>query len=413
MTLHKEILQSVSRRKVLKGAVTAVALPLPAVRADDKSDPKPGGNFVYIGTYTPNGLGIQLYTQNPSDGSLSFVKAVAMNPPVPNPSSLDIHPNGKWLYAVNEISNFNGGTDGSVTAFSINRTTGDLTLLNVKDSKGGGPAHISVDPKGAFVFVANYGGGSIAVLPINQADGSLLDASFSYKDSTSGLPLGKQPATSAPPGSFAISGHDAPHAHMMQADPTGTFVLHTDLGQDAIYVWSLDRNLGTLSQVQIVTVPSGDGPRHFSFHPNGKWLYSIQEEGSTLVLWYFDPKTGKLTKQQQVSTLPPNFVGTNYTSEVLVSRDGNFVYGANRLHDTIAVFEIDDDTGKVNRVSETWTRGDYPRNFAFDLRGNFLYAGNQRSDAVTIYNINKWSGGLSFTGHYVPVGSPSIIMFLK
>jgi 6-phosphogluconolactonase (cycloisomerase 2 family) len=303
-----------------------------------------------------------------------------------------------------------GRAAGSLGAFSINRATGDLTLLDIKDSKGAGPAHLSVDPKGEFVYVANYAGGSIGVLPINQADGSLKDASFSFKDTGN---VGPTKPASAPKG-FSISGHDAPHAHQIEADPSGRFVLHTDLGQDRIYVWSLDRAAGKLipASTPFVTTPGGDGPRHFAFHPNNKWLYSIQEEGSTLILWYFDTNTGALTQKQQISTLPPRFAGTNFTSEVLVSGDGNFVYAANRLADTISVFSIDQTTGQLKLVSETSTRGDYPRNIALDPPGNFLYSGNQRSDSVTVFSVNKRSGALSFTGEYLDVGSPSSIVFL-
>jgi DNA-binding beta-propeller fold protein YncE len=226
-----------------------------------------------------------------------------------------------------------------VTSFSINRTTGDLTLLNVVSSQGAGPAHLSVDPLGQFVFVANYGGGSIAVLPILM-NGSLANASDVHQDIDS---VGPTHATNAPPGSFAISGHDAPHAHMIQADPAGKFVLHTDLGQDRIYSWLLNRLTGKLTPnptSAFTAVPPGDGPRHFAFHPNAKWFYSLQEESSTLLFYTYDAASGVLTRQQMLSTLPPGFAGTDFTSEVRVSQDGKFVYAANRLHDTIAVFSV-------------------------------------------------------------------------
>lgn len=396
----------VSRRNLLKGAaLLATAKPAALHAHDDGKAHAP--IFAYVGTYTPNGQGIYLFSLDPATGTLTQVKVAAA---VPSPSWLAIHPNGQYLYAVNEISNFNGGTTGSVTAFSINRTTGDLTLLNVVSSQGAGPAHLSVDPLGAFVFVANYGGGSIAVLPI-QPNGSLANASDVHVDVGS---VGPTQATDAPPGSFAISGHDAPHAHMIQADAAGKFVLHTDLGQDRIYIWVLNRAAGTLTpnSPAFIAVPPGDGPRHFAFHPNGLWFYSLQEESSTLLFYLYTPANGSLLEQQMLSTLPPEFTGTNFTSEVRVSQDGEFVYAANRLHDTISVFRVDDGTGQLTLVGEASTLGDYPRSFTIDPAGRYLFSCNQRSDAITGFRVSGDGHHLRFTGQYTPVGSPASIVFL-
>ena len=412
---------SFTRRGLLGGAALLAANGSLLVADDDDDKDKGKGKdkndndsrpplLAYVGCYTPNGQGIYLFSMDQSSGVLTKVKVAAM---VPSPSWIGIHPNGKFLYCVNEISNFGGGTTGSVTAFSINRSstnTGDLTLLNVVSSQGGGPAHLSVDPLGQFVFVANYGGGSIAVLPINL-DGSL--GSFTNLQTDTGS-LGSAIPTDAPPGSFAISGHDSPHAHMIQADPVGKFILHVDLGQDRIYVWQLNRITGVLTPngVGFVPLPSGDGPRHFAFHPNGMWLYSLQEEASTLVLFNYTPSTGSLVEQQTISSLPSAFVGTNFTSEVRVSANGKFVYAANRLHDTIAVFSVDDHTGRLTREGETSTLGDYPRSFTIDPTGNFLFSCNQRSDAITTFRVNGDGRQLVSTGAYTPVGSPAVMAFL-
>ena len=217
--------RTISRRGLLKGTAALAAVPVMSPLAPGK----PAGSILaYVGAYTPNGQGIYLFSMDLGDGTLTQIKVATA---IPSPSWIAIHPNGKYLYAVNEISNFNGGTSGSVTAFSIDRATGDLTLLNVVSSQGGGPAHLSVDPLGQFVFVANYGGGSFAVLPI-LSNGMLGNATFVQVDTGS---VGPTKATNAPPGSFAISGHDAPHAHMIQSDPAGKFVFGADLGQDRIY----------------------------------------------------------------------------------------------------------------------------------------------------------------------------------
>jgi 6-phosphogluconolactonase (cycloisomerase 2 family) len=200
---------------------------------------------------------------------------------------------------------------------------------------------------------------------------------------------------------------------MIQSDPAGRFVLASDLGLDQIFVWKFDVQKGTLSPNApgFVALPPGDGPRHFAFHPNGKWLYSLQEEASTLVLFDYNATGGVLTARQSVSTLPNRFAGTSFTSEVMVSPDGRFVYAANRLHDTIAVFSVGA-AGALTYSGEVPTEGDYPRSFNIDPTGSFLYACNQRSDAITTFRVNPKTGGLTFTGRYTPVGTPAAIIFL-
>lgn len=399
----------VSRRSLFTTAAALAAVANKPVLADD---PHNGTVLAYVGTYTSavgnggNGQGIYLFSLDLGSGRLTQIQVAAA---IPSPSWLAIHPNGMYLYAVNEISNFMGGTSGSVSSFSINRTNGALTLLNVVSSQGAGPAFLSVDPLGQFVFVANYGGGSIAVLPI-LSNGSLGGATFTNLDVGS---VGPTTATDAPPGSFAISGHDAPHPHMIQADPAGKFVFQTDLGQDRIYSWILNRPAGTLTpnSPAFVNVPAGDGPRHFVFHPNAKWFYSIQEESSTIEFFLYNASTGTLTEKQIISALPQGFTGTSFASEIRVSQDGKWIYGANRLHDSIAVLGIDSD-GSLDPAGETSTEGDYPRNFTIDPTGSYAFSCNQRSDDITAFRLNGDGGKLEFTGLYTPVGSPASIVFL-
>jgi 6-phosphogluconolactonase (cycloisomerase 2 family) len=259
------------------------------------------------------------------------------------------------------------------------------------------------------VLVANYLGGSVAVLPI--LDGGRLGNPTDVK--TDEGKVGPTKAAHAPPGSFAISGHDHPHAHMIQADPSGRFVLHIDLALDQIFVWRFDVERGKLmaNDPPAVALPPGDGPRHFCFHPNGHWLYSIQEEGSTVVLFDFDAAAGRLTSRQTISTLPAEFAGSNFCAEILVSADGRFVYAGNRLHDSIAIFSVGA-SGKLDYVGEEWTRGDYPRSFSVDPTGAFLYCCNQRGDNVTVFRVNRETGRLEFTGDYSAVGNPSHIVFI-
>ncbi|MCA9166774.1 MAG: lactonase family protein, partial [Planctomycetales bacterium] len=225
--------------------------------------------------------------------------------------------------------------------------------------------------------------------------------------------IGPTRAEHAPPGSFAISGHDRTHAHMIQADASGRFVLHADLGLDKIFVWKFDGEHGRLiaNDPPSVSLPAGDGPRHFHFHPNGRWLYSIQEEGSTLVKFEYNAEHGTLRPTQTISTLPPGFAGSNFCSEILVSHDGKFVYAGNRLHDSVGVFAIDAH-GDLQHVEDVWTQGDYPRSFSFDPTGKFFYCLNQRADNVAVFQVDSSTGKLKFTGQFTPVGNPSAMVFL-
>jgi 6-phosphogluconolactonase len=258
-------------------------------------------------------------------------------------------------------------------------------------------------------LVANYFGGSVAVLPI-LPDGRLGTASDVKTDAGT---LGPTKASTAPPGSFARSGHDRTHAHMIEADPAGRFVLHVDLGLDRIFVWKFDLESGALSPnlPHAVRLPAGDGPRHFYFHPNGRWFYSIQEEASTIILFDYDAASGQLSPRQTISTLPAGFAGSNFCSEILVSADGRFVYAGNRVHDSIGIFAVGPG-GDLTYTGEEWTRGNYPRSFNFDPTGRFLYCCNQRGDNIAVFQVDRNAGGLKFTGHYTPVGNPSIIVFL-
>jgi 6-phosphogluconolactonase (cycloisomerase 2 family) len=353
-----------------------------------------------------NGRGIHLFRADRVTGALTPAGIVEMGT---SPSCLAINAAGTRLYSANETDRVGDGKEGTVSAFAINRDSGQLKLLNTVKSGGAGPTYVSLHPAGGHVLVANYFGGSVAVLPI-LPDGRLGEASDVKVDAGK---VGPARATHAPPGSFAFSGHDHTHAHMIQADASGRFVLHADLGLDQILVWKFDAARGLLSpnDPASVSLPPGDGPRHFHFHPNGRWLYSIQEEGSTIVLFDYDPATGRLGARQTLSTLPPGFAGSNFCSEILVSSDGRFVYAGNRLHDGIGIFSVGPG-GELTFVADEWTRGNYPRSFSFDPSGRFLYCCSQRGDTVAVFRVDRDSGALAFTGHYAPVGNPSMIVFL-
>jgi len=397
----------IPRRHFLKAAASLAALDgagafLPSHAAESTV-------LAYVGTYSDHGEGIYLFRQDAASGNLT---RVSVTPSTVNPSWLALSPDQRFLYSANEIANFNGGSTGSVTAYAIDKSNGHLTSIGTVTSGGAGPAHVSVDPRGRYVFVANYGAGSVAVLPV-RADGSLGTPTDVVDDVNACSPacrVGPGRAGKAPRGSFATSGHDAPHAHMVQPDPSGDVIVANDLGLDRTIVWALDRATGKLTVRHTAPSSPGGGPWHFVFHPNGRWFYSLNEEASTIALMRYD--AGRLSLIDEVSTLPHGFAGTNFTSEIAIAPDGRIVYAANRLHDTIAIFLVGSD-GRLRYVSETSTRGDYPRSFAIDPAGRFLYVCNHRSDSVTVYAIGDHGRTLTFTGDYVAVGSPACIVFLK
>lgn len=405
-----------SRREFLKVAATFTMAPPPLMAAQNSQESLAmKAVFAYVGTYSSpqgpegapgRGQGIYLFEMDPATGNL---KQRELFPNNSNPAWLAFDPSRTHLYSANEISNFQGTESGSVSAYSIDRSNGRLTLLNTVSSEGAGPAHLSVHPSGKYVLVANYHGGTVAVLPI-LSNGELgAPTDVIYDKGTIGPPR----AATAPPGSFVISGHDKPHAHMIQADPAGKFVMASDLGLDQIFVYKFDTETGKLISCNpaSVSLPPGDGPRHFTFHPGGRWFYSLQEEGSTVVTYDYHPASGRLTAKQTISSLPKGFGGTNFTSEIMISSDARFVYAANRLHDSIAWFSIGPE-GTLTLIGEEWTRGDYPRSFNIEPAGNYLYSCNQRADAITTFRVNRETGALTFTGQYTPVGTPGIIIFL-
>ncbi len=400
-----------TRRTLLKQSA-AFAVLSPALRPLRAAAAGGQRILAYVGTYSTaldgggnNGKGINLFEMNPGTGELRLIKLVAE---ARNASWLSLDPSRRYLYAANEISDF-AGKNGSVSAYAVDRASGNLKLLNVVSSEGAGPTYLSVDATGKYVFVANYAGGSVAVLPVGPT-GALGAATYTHQDIGS---VGPTVSSSAPPGSFAFSGHDHPHAHMVHADPGNRFVLQTDLGQDRLYVSAFDPGTGKLlpAATPFVSLPPGDGPRHFTFHRNGRWLYSLQEEASTVVFFRFDPANGALHAEQTISTLPKDFKGTSFTSEILLSSDGRFLYAANRLHDTIAIFSLGGE-GRLTYLGESSTMGDYPRHIQIDPSGNYLCVCNQRSDSIASFRIDKKTGMLQFTGQYTALGSPACLIFL-
>jgi 6-phosphogluconolactonase len=351
---------------------------------------------VYFGTYTgTKSKGIYVSKFDSATGKLDEPELAAETK---SPSFLAVHPNHRFLYAVGEMTVLNGKRAGAVNAFSIEPKTGKLTLLNQQSSGGLGPCHVAVDAKGRCVLVANYGSGSIASLPI-------------LKDGSLGAPV----TTIQHTGSSVNPQRQAgPHAHFITTDPANRFALNCDLGLDKVFVYRLDPKRATLTanDPPFGVVAPGAGPRHLAFSPNGKFVHVINELGSSLTTFEYDPKRGALKELQTLSTLPEKFDGQNSCAHVLVHPSGRFVYGSNRGHDSIAVFTVDSKSGKLTLVEHQPTQGKTPRNFAIDPSGSWLLAENQASDNVVVFRIDGQTGRLKPTGQTVTVGAPVCAVFV-
>ncbi|EHT08559.1 lactonase family protein [Klebsiella pasteurii] len=351
--------------------------------------------YAWVGTYNPNGEGLYRFTIDSQTGALRDKALVAK---LPNLAQLTVSADGKTLYAASEVDK------GVVQAWRIG-SNGELSELNQVASGGAGPVYLSLTPDGRHLLVANYVSGSIAVLPVNE-EGNLGEAVDIHQDQG---PAGAERPAAAVEGSFAISDHNGPHAHMIAADPSGKFVYSTDLGLDRIYQYRLDNASGKLTPNDppfIDASSPGAGPRHFVFTPQGDGLWLINEEASTLTFYHLDKQTGLLRAGKTISALPKEYKGTSFAAGLVLSRDGKQLYVANRLHNSIAHFTVLAD-GSLSHQEDIWTRGDYPRTLTLDSQGQWLYVMNQRSDNITRFRVAPKDGRLTFSPDYTPVGAPS------
>lgn len=358
----------------------------------------PGTLWLYVGTYTGGQTpsdGIYLLELDLATGSLTNKGAVAK---LKDPSFLAIHPSRKYVYAVNELGQFNGKKGGGVSALEIDPATGGLKLLNQQSSVGSGPCHLTVDHTGKAVLVANYGSGSIACLPIHE-DGSLGEASAFIQHEGKGADPSRQ---------------ESPHAHSINVDAANRFAFAADLGLDKVLVYKFDPDRGSLTpnDPPAAKIAPTSGPRHFAFHPGGKFAYLINEMSNTVTAFDYDASTGTLTEIQTISTLPAGFKGRSYTAEVQVHPSGKFVYGSNRGHNSIAIFAVDPGTGRLTAAGHEPTQGKNPRNFAIDPTGAYLLAENQDSDSIVVFRIDPATGGLKQVGEPLSVPMPVCIKMM-
>jgi 6-phosphogluconolactonase len=355
-------------------------------RAEDKAPEK---FMVYVGTYTGGkSEGIYRMELDLATGKLSEPKLAGKTI---NPSFLAIHPTGKFLYAVGEIDNFGKKGKkgaGAVNAFAIDSKTGDLTLLNQQSSEGAGPCHVVTNKAGTYAFAANYGGGNACALPIGK-DGKLGEASSVVQH------MGKKKAL----------------AHSINLDAANRFAFVADAGLDKVFIYRFADGKLTPNKPAFAELPPGAAPRHFSFHPSGKYAYVINESALTITAFRYDDKAGALEEIQTISTVPPGWKKGS-TAEVVVHPSGKFVYGSNRGHDSIAVFSVDEKTGKLTHVENQGKDIKTPRNFAVDPTGKFCLVANQDADSVLVFKVDQKTGKLEPTDVKVEVGKPVCLRFL-
>ena len=363
-----------------------------SVAAPASAEPQSGALTVYVGSYTgPKSKGIYMMKMDPATGKLSEPEVAAE---LASPSFLTIDASRNFLYAVSEEN------QGVISAYSIAPATGKLTLLNKQPSGGSAACFVGLDPAGKVALVANYGSGTLESLQIGE-DGTLSAPVSTIQHSGKVADLKRQ---------------GGPHAHSINVDAAGRFALAADLGLDKIFVYKLDSSTGKLTpnDPPFATLAPRSGPRHLAFHPNGKFAYVINEIALTVTAFAYDADKGSLSELQTIGTVAPSEVrDENSCAEVQVHPSGKFLYGSNRGPNTIAIFAIDQETGKLTAAGHQSTGGKTPRNFRMDPAGNFLLAANQDSDSVVVFKIDTATGGLTPTGQSVKIGSPVCVKFVK
>jgi 6-phosphogluconolactonase len=356
---------------------------------------QPAGTLIYVGTYTgEKSKGIYAFRFNPASGALAPAGLMAE---AKSPSWLALDPSGRFLYAANEIDDHDAEKSGAVSAYAVDGATGALTLLNAQSSRGAHPCHLSLDRAGTHLIVANYTAGNLAVLPIGP-DGKLGAATQVIQHSGSSVNSERQ---------------KGPHAHSVDFDADNRFAVSADLGADRLFVYRYDAMGGRLSAGlhPAVAAQPGAGPRHFAFHPNGRFGFAINELSSTVTAYSWDGQRGALKTLATVPTLPRGFRAPNSTAEIRMHPGGRFLYASNRGHDSIAVYAVNPATGALTPVEHEPTRGRTPRNFTIDPTGQWLIAANQCSDTLAVFRINTKDGSLTATGETTSIGKPVAVVF--
>ncbi|HYG37912.1 MAG TPA: lactonase family protein [Cytophagales bacterium] len=355
-----------------------------------------GKEILYVGTYSDRGSeGIYVFEFDRAKGSLTPVQTIVDKK---SPIFVEVHPSGKYLYSTNV-----GGTEekpdlGSFSSFTIDNKTGKLTFLNNTSSLGAEPCHITIDEKGKWAFVSNYGGGNVAVFPIEKS-GKISASSDLKQFSGSSVNKDRQ---------------EASHIHSAILSPDQKYLYVSDLGTDKIEIFEVDAAKGLLTPAQKpeIAVNPGSGPRHFVFHPNGKYAYGSEELSSSVCSFSFNKATGALEIiKDNIVAIPEDYSGENYPADIDTDPAGKFLFMSNRGLNSVATFSIDND-GSLKLLGNESTQGDWPRGFLVDKKGEFLFVANQKSDDISVFKLDQKTGRLTFTGTQVKVPSPVCLKML-
>ncbi len=374
-----------------KSYISFLALLLSLVTIKMSAEPL----LVFVGAYAGKpDEGITAYSMCDQSGKLTLTTVMGGQK---NPSFVEVHPSGKFLYAVNEIGSFDGEKQGAISSYSLDSKTGNLKLLNQQPTRGASPCHVSISKDGKSALIANYTGGSVASYRIGD-DGKLSPPVSFHQHEGSSVNPGRQ---------------KGPHGHAINLDPANQYAFASDLGLDKILIYKFDAKTSKLMKHGYASVAPGAGPRHFAISSNGKYAYSLNELNSTITSFAFDSKKGTLSPFQTISTLPTGYKGGNSTAEIKIHPNGKFLYSSNRGHDSIAVFKIHEKLGTLTPLQEQKTGGQTPRNFNITPNGKFLVAANQRSNDITVLKLDPETGLLTPTSHRVETPRPVCIRFLS
>ncbi|MBX9572087.1 MAG: lactonase family protein [Candidatus Obscuribacterales bacterium] len=373
------------------------SLPASLASASDQMKPPQKNTLVFFGTYTDGASkGIYTYKFDSKDGRLEPLSDT--NGGIKNPSFLAIHPDGEFLYAVSEVGEIDGKPGGTLWAYSIDPETGKLSFINKQSTAGSGPCFVALDKTNKIALVANYDSGSVSSFALN-ADGSIAEASSQIQHKGSSIDPARQ---------------TAPHAHSINGSPDNRFALAADLGLDKILIYKLDQKTAQLKtgDKEFNKTPEGGGPRHLFFHPNGHYVYVCNEMQSSVSAYQYNAEDGSMSLLQTISTTPGEIAG-NSTAEIQIHPSGKFAYCSNRGHDSIAIFKIDESTGKLTTIGHAKTMGKKPRHFCIDPSGSFIIACNQASNNVIVFKIDKTTGNLTQIGDTIELPSPVCVKFLE
>ncbi len=373
------------------GHITAAAVLLlclmPLGGAGTPADAQHVKEIIYVGTYSGRGSrGLYVFAFDRATGQMTGIQTVSDRK---GPNFQALHPDGTYLYSVSGAAYSDETDHGTVTAYRIDPETGLLTQINEQSTQGRGPAHVSVDPRGRFVYVSNFSSGNLSVFAINE-DGSLTEAVDVVRHEGSSINERRQ---------------SGPHVHSIVPSPDGRYIYVSDMGIDKIMIYAVDQNTGELTPAEMPYVESipGSGPRHFTIHPNDKFAYSLEQISSTVAVYRVNQSTGALTRIQRMSTLPDAFEGANQAADIHISPDGEFLYASNRGHNSLVIYKIDRATGKLSLIDHEPTRGRHPRNFMVDEKGEFVLVANMYDDEVVIFRRDQETGKLNYTGEQVHV----------